>query len=978
MSPGSITAANRKGYTEKNREATEAYEKIRAMWRTGYTLSRKISALEAKQARLKREGKDLDEKTLAELAKLRAEYDVFSKKRKVHYDERTKATQEARAYTKWTTKCSASHSMILAGNVLFAGGDGEVIALDADTGREIWTGKVTGKALGLAFSGGRLFVSTDKGTIHCFGKGGPAAKQIKQAIAPAPYPNGNQASTCAAAAEGIIKATGVKRGYCLVLNCGAGRLMHELAKRTDLRVYGIDPDPKKVAAARRALDAAGLYGVRATVDRASIGDIPYANYFANLIVSDGPVAPGDEKKVLRMLKPCGGVLLLKTADGKMMMMVRGPLKGAADWTHQYADAGNTNCSEDKRLECPLTPLWFGEPGPAKMINRHAHGPAPLYTGGRMFICANNVVMAYDAYNGLPLWERNLPGSRRVLVSQDQSNFAAAQDSVYVAIGDHCLRLNAATGETLGNWPLPADPDGIERQWGVLAYDGDLLFGSASPRFTGRRMTEDPRRALARAKVPYGISERLEALHGRRFTTEEELRRAVAEILTDAEMKKYERQLFGKPGIQHGGILSDYVFCLDRKTGQHKWTYRVPNGYVFHNAIAVGGGRVFIAETDGETKQVRVVALDAQTGRKLWQVVPKGVAQGVSSMMLVYKNDILVLQVGRMTVLSAKDGTVLWRSKGRGRGRLVVNGDTIIAEPLAYDLRTGRQVTRVHPVTGLDVPWQFYRAYGCGSISSSGNCLFFRSASIGYYDVKNDFGTTGFGGTRPGCWINVIGAGGLMLAPEGSAGCSCSYSTKTTLVLQPAKKTRAWSVFSSPGAMTPVKRLAINFGAPGDREDAEGNLWLGYPRPCQRFGLRLDLKEQIISGLGYFRRNANTTKIAGTSRPWVFASGCCGLSRCTIPLDADGKAGIYTVRLAFVDLSAKEVGQRVFDVKLQGETVLKDFDMLKEMGERTLALTKEFRGVKAKGTLVIELVPKIENPSKSRAPILNGIEILRTK
>jgi outer membrane protein assembly factor BamB len=43
-----------------------------------------------------------------------------------------------------------------------------VFAFDAATGKELWAASVTGKVHGLAVANGRLFVSTDLGTIHCF------------------------------------------------------------------------------------------------------------------------------------------------------------------------------------------------------------------------------------------------------------------------------------------------------------------------------------------------------------------------------------------------------------------------------------------------------------------------------------------------------------------------------------------------------------------------------------------------------------------------------------------------------------------------------------------------------------------------------------------------------------------------------------------------------------------------------------------
>jgi outer membrane protein assembly factor BamB len=68
----------------------------------------------------------------------------------------------------WRTTADYPHELIMAGETLFAGGDHRVAAFDAKTGRERWSASVTGKVHGLAVANGRLFASTDRGTIHCF------------------------------------------------------------------------------------------------------------------------------------------------------------------------------------------------------------------------------------------------------------------------------------------------------------------------------------------------------------------------------------------------------------------------------------------------------------------------------------------------------------------------------------------------------------------------------------------------------------------------------------------------------------------------------------------------------------------------------------------------------------------------------------------------------------------------------------------
>jgi hypothetical protein len=52
------------------------------------------------------------------------------------------------------------------------------------------------------------------------------------------------------------------------------------------------------------------------------------------------------------------------------------------------------------------------------------------------------------------------------------------------------------------------------------------------------------------------------------------------------------------------------------------------------------------------------------------------------------------------------------------------------------------------------------------------------------DLENNEGTENYGGIRPGCWINAIPAGGLLLMGEAASWCTCSYLNQATIALQP--------------------------------------------------------------------------------------------------------------------------------------------------------------------------------------------------
>ena len=80
---------------------------------------------------------------------------------------------------------------------------------------------------------------------------------------------------------------------------------------------------------------------------------------------------------------------------------------------------------------------------------------------------------------------------------------------------------------------------------------------------------------------------------------------------------------------------------------------------------------------------------------------------------------------------------------------------------------------------------------------------------------------------------------------------------------------------------------------------------------------------------------------------------------------------YVVRLYFVELDDVRSGDRVFDVSLQGKTVLEAFDVIAEARERRRSLTKTFPDVTIDRKLRIGLRSRGKLP-----PLLSGFEAKR--
>jgi len=79
------------------------------------------------------------------------------------------AIRRSNGSLRWSVPCDCPYVLILAGDVLFAGGTNEAIAYSTTNGNKLWRRDVNGRARGLAAADGRLFVSTDTGNIHIFG-----------------------------------------------------------------------------------------------------------------------------------------------------------------------------------------------------------------------------------------------------------------------------------------------------------------------------------------------------------------------------------------------------------------------------------------------------------------------------------------------------------------------------------------------------------------------------------------------------------------------------------------------------------------------------------------------------------------------------------------------------------------------------------------------------------------------------------------
>lgn len=699
----------------------------------------------------------------------------------------------------WRQPCDCSYQLILAGDLVFAGGDEQVVALRRSDGMEVWRGSVNGRAYGLSVANGRLFVSTDRGAIHCFSAAAArsATEDPQRPVASLPPENALSAAYAEAARQ-ILAHTGIRQGYALVLGNEQGRLALELARQTELHVVAVEDDPAKVASARTMLARAGLQGTHVVVHQGGLTSLPYSSYLFNLVVSDRMLHTGElptpPAEVFRLLRPSGGVACLGQPtnftnsrppnrqrpwlassnlphttilhpDGGWTAIRRGPVPEGGEWTQLYANPAHTACSGDQ-LRGPMAIQWFGEPGPRQIVDRHHRPMSSLVKDGRVFVPGNDVVFAVDAYNGSPIWRLEVPYMRRVGALKDSGQMLVTEDLLYVVVSNVCWAVDVRTGRHTTTLRAPQPVDNETHDWGFLSRVGDQLFGTgeaagASFRVLNKDMVD---------------------------TIEGDFRPV---------------------------IVSRYLFAIDRHRGQEHWTYRTDA--IMNNAIAIADGRVYLVESRGtkmrENQNGRIgirdfcagdtylVALDLEKGRKLYE----------QPVRLPFEH-ILYLNCAQNTVLltgtynlsnrvyyglfayAGDTGQPKWEtcylaldvrgnepaptegSHGEQWQHPVIIGDRIYSRPYDFNLHTGRQGTKKILRGG----------HGCGGWTGSAHYLYGRGSNPRMYDLTLET-TDGVPLTevsRPGCWLNMIPAGGLVVIPESSSGCTCSYPLQTSLALIP--------------------------------------------------------------------------------------------------------------------------------------------------------------------------------------------------
>lgn len=642
-----------------------------------------------------------------------------------------------------------------AGDTFFGRAGESLVALklthDIPAVQVAWQHEVASLPTSLIPAEGRLFAVLEDGTLLCFGKGTYPVNQTTKA---------DVTSVSFSDSESLQALDIPNDGFFVALGGLSPAETDHLVQETDLRVIVVSDDDDMNDSERRRLAAAGTYGSR--VERFAADPLAFRLpcYIASLLWLRGdvlePLTAAQLRRAWDAVRPFGGRLrftgtesqttrfaeLASTAElsgaeiavddhGVRLLRIGGP-EGAADWTHETADAARSFFSQDTAVRAPLAPLWFGD-GPGYGFIKHKDygiGVKPQVVQGRVVALQQHTqtLFAYDAYTGRVLWRTRGEGDDAGFITRH----AALSDGVYAAGKGLCVVFDLDTGDVVRRMQYAAGENEPTRASGIVVSDDSILIA---------------------ASVFEGV-------------------RAIEQGLWDAEV----------------------LICLDRKTGQHRWSRRSDQRFNI-KAIAIGDGKVFATDSmsplaidrwqrrggDLDECSSLVIALDEASGRELWsyQYTAAYRQHGASGWTTVRGTDdwlgyvqasgkLLVGRAGSTALLDGNHGRPVWERPLALVQPVIILGDRMIDQRARlFEVASGEQKSS-----------GFFQRGGCNYAVANPFLTFQRDRTISYADLET--GEQSFlRNIRSGCSNSLVAASGVLNIPQYTEHCICNYPVQTT-------------------------------------------------------------------------------------------------------------------------------------------------------------------------------------------------------
>jgi outer membrane protein assembly factor BamB len=503
-------------------------------------------------------------------------------------------------------------------------------------------------------------------------------------------------------AQQILQQSGVRGGLVLHLGCGNGQLTAALGANGSYVVQGLDADAKTVELARKNIQALGLYG-KVSAERLAGSDLPYVANLVNLVVVE-KLGQVPMSEVLRVLAP-GGVACVNNG-GQWTNTVKPWPKEIDQWTHYLHDPSNNAVAHDTVVGPPHGLQWFAGPLYCRTHETDSSISAMVSANGRLFYVLDEGPIGVADERLSQKW---------ALVARD-----------------------AFSGVPLWEVPLP--------EWGWPQWKQRELTGVDWSQLSGQRLRSPvtlPRRLVTdgdRVYVTLGYNAPvtiLDAVTGATLRTcagtenadeilcsgktlvvcvrSEHVRSEAPKGSKTADSKKRNKkgskQAAEVAAAETPAPTTDRIVALNAETGRKLW--EVPAGSVVQLSLAVEGGRVFYQ--DG----TEVICLDLNDGASRWRSTSraKGGARFSSGDTLVVCQGVVLVNAQDLEAFAADTGKLLWSNsaaKGPGisnapdlflTGGLVWHGGDVHGR----DPQTG-EIKQTLDLQKLINPWHHYRCY----------------------------------------------------------------------------------------------------------------------------------------------------------------------------------------------------------------------------------------------------------------------------
>jgi len=643
-----------------------------------------------------------------------------------------------------------------------------------------------------------------------------------------------------AEAQKVLETADFRGGLIVHLGCGSGQLTGELAKQGEWPVHGLDTDASDIAAARKHLQKAGVYG-RVAVDTFDGSHLPYADNLVNLIIAERPTDVSRDE-MLRVLAPQG--VLCEKKDGEWTTTVKPRPENIDEWTHYAYDASGNPVAHDEVVAPPGRLQWISGP---RFMRSHEHVPgiySVVSSNGRIFYILDEsqttalraspkwCLVARDAFNGTLLWKQSISEWFPHIVCwgntprQLQRKLVAVGDRVYVTLGLHAplSAVDATSGKLLRTYD---DTRGAEE---ILLHDGVLLTMVRS--VTKERIDELDKWAILVGLEHSEIDTRdtAEPLVKRLRSTESKGQKAILAFDAESGRKLWSKEKSKLDGYRQLSLRAtddrilyqkgQEIICADLRSGKEHWRTKAAVLRLVHD------NRVYCA---GNTT---IDVLSLETGKKIWSQKP----------LLTSVRDLFVaggsVWIGGFKPFPKKRGPV-W-------------GPYFVTQ---RDMETGDVLMHVEP----ENPGHHHRCY-----DNKATDRFILGGRRGTEFIDLNSGDVLWNSwVRGVCRYGIMPCNGLLYAPPHACGCYTTVKTTGFYALAPRNPADA---IVSKELVTPEHGPAYNSQARGTKLTAHSSDWPTYRHDAERSG------------------STQTTAPASLQIAWQTETG----KRLTAPTVAEGK------------------------------------------------------------------------------------------